>query len=323
MDLSNLRDICDLFSPDKVRDASRRDLLARAIESNNYIRKLIDLFHICEDLESADSLHQLYEIVRSIFYLNKSSIFEVLFSEEFILDIIGCLEYDPQLTFPEKRNHRDFLDTKATFKEVIPIGNQDLLAKIHQTYRVQYIQDAILPAPSLFEENLLSTMNSFLFFNKVDIVTLLYVSEDRCGEEKDSFRFFQEDPKFLRQLFSTLKDEKLPDDKRKDLMLFLKEFCVFSQTLQQQNRDNFFQVSEEWLAALAKSTEVALTLTGVFESADGVILEGCTVHLLSARDETTKLLISLCVWVVLHWMTWTIFRRWLRMAFSMWFKWCS
>ena len=24
-------------------------------------------------------------------------------------------------------------------------------------------------------------------------------------------------------------------------MLFLKEFCVFSQTLQQQNRDNFFQ----------------------------------------------------------------------------------
>ena len=25
-------------------------------------------------------------------------------------------------------------------------------------------------------------------------------------------------------------------------MLFLKEFCVFSQTLQQQNRDNFFQV---------------------------------------------------------------------------------
>jgi protein phosphatase-4 regulatory subunit 3 len=141
------------------------------------------------------------------------------------LDIIGCLEYEPQIKFTEKRNHREFLDTKATFKEVIPIGNQELLNKIHQTYRVQYIQDAILPAPSLFGENLLSTMNSFLFFNKVDIVTMLY-----------------EDPKFLSQLFSTLKDESLSDDKRKDLMLFLKEFCVFSQTLQQQNRDNFFQV---------------------------------------------------------------------------------
>ena len=176
VELARLRDICDLFTPEKVRDATRRDLLARAIESNSYIRKLIDLFHICEDLENFESLRQLYEIIRSIFYLNKSSLFEILFSEEFILDVIGCLEYDPQLPYGEKRNHREFLDTKATFREVIPIGNADLLAKIHQTYRVQYIQDAILPAPSLFEENLLSTMNSFLFFNKVDIVTLLYVS---------------------------------------------------------------------------------------------------------------------------------------------------
>jgi protein phosphatase-4 regulatory subunit 3 len=94
------------------------------------------------------------------------------------MDIIGCLEYEPQLNFKTKRNHREFLDKKATFKEVIPIGNQELLIKIHQTYRIQYIQDAILPAPSLFEENLLSTMNSFLFFNKVEIVTLLYVRRE-------------------------------------------------------------------------------------------------------------------------------------------------
>ncbi|CAF1639016.1 unnamed protein product, partial [Adineta ricciae] len=224
VDLGHLRDICELFSPEKVRDATRRDFLARAIESDNYVRKLIDLFRICEDLDNLESLHQLYEIIRSIFYLNKSTLFEILFGDEFIMDVIGCLEYEPQLNLKTKRNHREFLNKKATFKEVIPIGNQELLVKIHQTYRIQYIQDAILPAPSLFEENLLSTMNSFLFFNKVEIVTLLY-----------------EDPKFLTQLFSTLKDDNLPDDKRKDLMLFLKEFCIFSQTLQQQNRDNFFQ----------------------------------------------------------------------------------
>ncbi|CAF3384262.1 unnamed protein product, partial [Rotaria sp. Silwood2] len=224
VELSQLHDICNLFSPDKVRDATRRDLLARAVESENYIKKLLDLFHICEDLENIDSLHQLYEIIRSIFYLNKSTLFEILCNDEYIMDIVGCLEYEPQLTIKTKRNHREFLNKKATFKEVIPIGNQELLGKIHQTYRIQYIQDAILPTPSLFEENLLSTMNSFLFFNKVEIVTLLY-----------------EDPKFLSQLFATLKDDNLLDDKRKDLMLFLKEFCVFSQTLQQQNRDNFFQ----------------------------------------------------------------------------------
>ncbi|CAF1223023.1 unnamed protein product, partial [Rotaria sordida] len=224
VELTQLHDICNLFTPDKIRDGTRRDLLARAIETGNYIRKLVDLFRICENLENIDSLHQLYEIIRSIFYLNKSTLFEILFHDEFIMDIIGCLEYEPQLTIKTKRNHREFLNKKATFKEVIPICNQELLGKIHQTYRIQYIQDAILPAPSLFEENLLSTMNSFLFFNKVEIVTLLY-----------------EDPKFLSQLFITLKDDNLLDDKRKDLMLFLKEFCVFSQTLQQQNRDNFFQ----------------------------------------------------------------------------------
>ncbi|CAF5178965.1 unnamed protein product, partial [Rotaria magnacalcarata] len=61
VDLSQLHDICNLFSPDKVRDAARRDLLARAIESGNYIRKLIELFHACEDSENIDALHQLYE----------------------------------------------------------------------------------------------------------------------------------------------------------------------------------------------------------------------------------------------------------------------
>lgn len=62
------------------------------------------------------------------------------------------------------------------FKEVVPINNPELLAKIHQTYRVQYIQDVVLPTPSVIEENILSTLSSFIFFNKVEIVTLIQVS---------------------------------------------------------------------------------------------------------------------------------------------------
>lgn len=66
-------------------------------------------------------------------------------------------------------------DIFCRFKEVIPITNADLLAKIHQTYRVQYIQDVVLPTPSVFEDNMLSTLSSFIFFNKVEIVTLIQV----------------------------------------------------------------------------------------------------------------------------------------------------
>lgn len=59
---------------------------------------------------------------------------------------------------------------------MIPIENSELLSKIHQTYRVQYIQDVVLPTPAVFEENMLSTLSSFIFFNKVEIVSLIQVS---------------------------------------------------------------------------------------------------------------------------------------------------
>lgn len=47
------------------------------------------------------------------------------------------LEYD--LSFPEPRKHREFLYEKSKFCEVLPIDNEDLKAKIHQTYRGQYV----------------------------------------------------------------------------------------------------------------------------------------------------------------------------------------
>lgn len=87
--------------------------------------------------------------------------------------MVGCLEYDPSCPTPKR--HRQYLKQLARFKEVIPITNAELLAKIHQTYRVQYIQDVVLPAPSVFEDNMLSTLSSFIFFNKVEIVTLIQV----------------------------------------------------------------------------------------------------------------------------------------------------
>jgi protein phosphatase-4 regulatory subunit 3 len=74
---------------------------------------------------------------------------------------------------------------------VIKINNPELLSKIHQTYRVQYIQDVVLPTPSVFEENMLSTLSSFIFFNKVEIVTLI-----------------QEDEKFLTELFTQVRSRE-------------------------------------------------------------------------------------------------------------------
>ncbi|XP_051503414.1 serine/threonine-protein phosphatase 4 regulatory subunit 3-like [Myxocyprinus asiaticus] len=220
-ELSRLEEIAELVTS-VLSSPIRREKLALALTSSGYIKKLLQLFRTCEDSEHGEALHHLYEIVRGVLFLNKATLFEVMFSDDCIMDVVGCLEYDPALVQPKR--HREFLTKTAKFKEVIPITDSELLQKIHQTYRVQYIQDIILPTPSVFEENFLSTLSSFIFFNKVEIVSML-----------------QEDEKFLTEVFAQLTDESTEEDKRRELVNFFKEFCVFSQTLQPQNRDAFFK----------------------------------------------------------------------------------
>ncbi|KAM6916611.1 LOW QUALITY PROTEIN: serine/threonine-protein phosphatase 4 regulatory subunit 3B [Xenentodon cancila] len=220
-ELSRLEEIADLVTS-VLSSPIRREKLALALMSEGYIKKLLGLFRVCEDLDNREGLHHLYEIVRGVLFLNKAALFEVMFSDDCIMDVVGCLEYDPAPVQPKR--HREFLTKTAKFKEVIPITDSELRQKIHQTYRVQYIQDIILPTPSVFEENFLSTLTSFIFFNKVEIVSML-----------------QEDEKFLTEVFAQLTDEATEDSKRRELVNFVKEFCAFSQTLQPQNRDAFFK----------------------------------------------------------------------------------
>ncbi|KAF6721438.1 Serine/threonine-protein phosphatase 4 regulatory subunit 3-A [Oryzias melastigma] len=220
-ELGRLEEIADLVTS-VLSSPIRREKLALALMSEGYIKKLLGLFRVCEDLDNREGLHHLYEIVRGVLFLNKAALFEVMFSDDCIMDVVGCLEYDPALVQPKR--HREFLTKTAKFKEVIPITDSELRQKIHQTYRVQYIQDIILPTPSVFEENFLSTLTSFIFFNKVEIVSML-----------------QEDEKFLTEVFAQLTDEATDDSKRRELVNFVKEFCAFSQTLQPQNRDAFFK----------------------------------------------------------------------------------
>ncbi|XP_014056740.1 serine/threonine-protein phosphatase 4 regulatory subunit 3B isoform X6 [Salmo salar] len=220
-ELARLEEIADLVTS-VLSSPIRREKLALALMSEGYMKKLLQLFQVCEDLDNREGLHHLYEIVRGVLFLNKAALFEVMFSDDCIMDVVGCLEFDPSLVQPKK--HREFLTKTAKFKEVIPITDSELRQKIHQTYRVQYIQDIILPTPSVFEENFLSTLTSFIFFNKVEIVSML-----------------QEDEKFLTEVFAQLTDEATEDGKRRELVNFFKEFCAFSQTLQPQNRDAFFK----------------------------------------------------------------------------------
>lgn len=70
--------------------------------------------------------------------------------------VLGVLEYDP--TLPEPAGHRQFIRDRAQFKECIPFTNQTLLDKIHQTYRVQYIQVRIFYDDFSLSFNLILTI---------------------------------------------------------------------------------------------------------------------------------------------------------------------
>ena len=128
-ELSKLDDIFELVTS-AIPSTVQRESLALAIEKEGYIAKLIDLFHVCEDLENADGLHHLYNIFRTIFLLNKPSLLGMMFADDMVMDVIGCLEYDPAK--PRPIRHREYLKKISQHREVIPFNNPNLLAKIHQ-----------------------------------------------------------------------------------------------------------------------------------------------------------------------------------------------
>uniref|UniRef100_A0A8D8WLC7 Serine/threonine-protein phosphatase 4 regulatory subunit 3 n=1 Tax=Cacopsylla melanoneura TaxID=428564 RepID=A0A8D8WLC7_9HEMI len=254
-EISRLEEIKELMQT-CLASPVRKEKLAEAIESEGYIRKLVGLFHMCEDLENLPGLHCLYDVLKSIFLLNKTQLLDILFSDDIILDVVGCLEYDPALTTPKR--HRHYLRTNSKlgrFKEVVPISNSDLLGKIHQTYRIQYIQDVVLPTPSLFEDNMLSTVSSFIYFNKIEIVTLI-----------------QDDEKFLPELLHLLMDENTNEMRRRDLALFLREYCQFSQNLQPQAKENFYKTLSS--LGILPALEVVL-------SADDVATKNAAIDILN------------------------------------------
>lgn len=155
------------------------------------------------------------------------------------------IQQKPKQEFLRKR-HREFLLNGTSFKEVIPFCNQKLVDKIHQTYRVQYLQSSVLPTPSILEENAYNALNNILFFNKVEIVTMI-----------------QENEEFLQTLFNQIISSETGVERKRELVKFLREYCIFSQTIQPKQRENFFKTLTS--LKILSAVEVALS------SSDSVI----------------------------------------------------
>ena len=116
----NLQTINELLSK-YTSPVMKKDNLLNALQGEDYVSKLMELFQVCESDNDLESLSTLYWIFKNMFLLNRNTILEILLCESNILNVIGCLEYDPKLESPAR--HREFLQKQATFKDIIPISN--------------------------------------------------------------------------------------------------------------------------------------------------------------------------------------------------------
>ena len=107
------------------------------------------------------------------------------------------------------------------FKEVVPIQDPAIRAKIHQTYRIGYLKDVILPR--VLDDATFGTLTSIMLFNNVEVVLAL-----------------QQDPAFLKELFTRLQKTPRADPGWDDLVGFLQELCSLAKHLQVQQRGSLF-----------------------------------------------------------------------------------
>lgn len=215
------------------------------VHDQGFFRKLMDLFRVCEDLKDFDGLHMLYRIVRGIILFNSAQILERILGDELIIDIIGCLEYDPAVPHI---HHRNFLKDHVVCKEAIPIKDPQVLSKIHQTYRLRYLKDVILPR--VLDDATVGSFNSMLHSNNAFIFTML---KDDCT--------------FIKELFARLKAPTNSAESKKNLVLFLHEFCCLSKSLQMVHQLRFLRdlMNEgiiDIIAGILQSEDKKLILTG-------------------------------------------------------------
>ncbi|XP_061344780.1 uncharacterized protein LOC133290671 isoform X2 [Gastrolobium bilobum] len=190
------------------------------LSDQDFFRKLMEVFRVCEDLENMDGLHMIFKIVKGIIMLNSTQIFERIFSDEFMMDIIGALEYDPEV--PHVHHHRKFLKEHVIFKEAIPIKDTIVLSKIHQTYRVGFLKDVILAR--VLDEATVANLNSIIHANNAIVVSLL-----------------KDDSTFIQELFARLKSPTTSPESKKNMVHFLHEFCSLSKSLQMVQQLRLFR----------------------------------------------------------------------------------
>ena len=90
-ELSNLEEILRMIRAVSSTPQGR-DSLSKFVITEDYVRKLIPLVSMAEDLESLEDLHHLCNIMKMLILLNDTQIIEHVVSDGVVLGVVGALE---------------------------------------------------------------------------------------------------------------------------------------------------------------------------------------------------------------------------------------
>lgn len=141
-----------------------------------------------------------------------------------IQKIVGALEYDRDM-HNIQLDYRQHLEQNNKYKLVVEFKDKEVEAKIHQTFRIQFLKDVVL-ARTIDDSNH-STLTHMVFMNHVEIVD--YIAKNDT---------------FLEELFGILSPTESPQqplEKKKQVILFLNELCGIAKTLQALSRNVFYK----------------------------------------------------------------------------------
>ncbi|CAM9865364.1 unnamed protein product, partial [Chrysoparadoxa australica] len=184
-----------------------------------------------QDLDDIQSLRQLCSIFKVMICLNDGALLEVLLSDSFFVSMAGVFEYDPELK--HKGEHRKFLQHTARLKQILPLEDAEVIAKINQNFRVMFLKDVLLRP--MMDDAVVSTLNSVTFFNNDEIISHMYHESD-----------------YLKKVFDLLRlgvggeggkgdGTEIDRQRRRDTLMFLRELFAKAKTLQMTQRDAFYR----------------------------------------------------------------------------------
>ena len=232
--LQNLGEIASILSGSTL---FQEEAIAQQLLQPGYLKGVLDAFGMAEDLEDVEGIKAAHVVVKRAIMLNDVNLLEALFSDEFVVSVVGALEYDVLLSMPPQGSdlstgteattgvsefrgrYRSFVQGDMNLKEVVPITDATSRSKIIQAHRIMYVRDTILP--KTLDDSTFSTLSSMYLFNIVEVLLVLH-----------------QDQAFFRKLFDRIHQAERGSVDWRDLISFLQELIKLSRHIQMSQRND-------------------------------------------------------------------------------------